>query len=219
MPFDPSELQPIVLLEKGPVLLLVNAEKSPYKDFRSFAAGLKESRGKMSFASAGAGSVYHLSGEILKDVTKSFAVHIPYRSGGQALNDLAAGQIDFMFDMAPASLPFVKGNAPKMRALALASDKRLASLPDVPTFAELGYKNMEISNWLGIVGPRGIPPAVLNKINQGINRALQEPDISQRITGPGNIIGGGSPQAFADFLAEENKRWTAVIKQRGLKVE
>jgi tripartite-type tricarboxylate transporter receptor subunit TctC len=219
-PFDPvNDLVPVALLERGPILLLVNAEKSPHKDVKSLINTLKDPRSKASYASAGLGGAYHLAAEIFKANTNTYAVHIPYRSGGQAINDLLAGQVDFMFDMAPAVLSYVNGTPPKMRALAVANDKRLASLPDVPTLAELGYKNMELSNWLGVIAPKGTPPAIIDKLNKAINRALQEPDIAQRITGPGNIIGGGEPKVFADLLASETKRWTTLIKEKGIKAE
>jgi tripartite-type tricarboxylate transporter receptor subunit TctC len=219
-PYNPrTDLTPIVMLEKGPVLLLVNAEKSPHKDLKSFVAALKEAKGKMSYGSSGAGGVYHLTGELFKSTVGAFAVHIPYRSGGQMLNDLVAGQVDFAFDMAPSSMGFLKVNPPKMRALAVANDKRLASLPDVPTFAELGYKGLEISNWFGIVAPKGTPEAIVNKLNAAINKALQDPEMAQRITGPGNIIAGGSAKAFSDHINAETERWTKVIKANDIKAD
>lgn len=214
-----TDLVPIILLEKGPVLLLVNADKSPHKDLRGLVAALKESKGNMSYGSSGAGGVYHLTGELFKSVFEVSAVHVPYRSGGQMLNDLIAGQVDYAFDMAPSSMGFLKSKPSKMRALAVANDKRLASLPDVPTFAELGYKGMEISNWFGIVAPKGTPETIINQLNTAINKALQDPDMAQRITGPGNIIGGGSPKAFSDHVAAESARWTKLIRDRDIKAE
>jgi tripartite-type tricarboxylate transporter receptor subunit TctC len=219
-PYNPrTDLTPIVMLEKGPVLLLVNAEKSPYKDLKSFIAGLKDAKGKMSYGSSGAGGVYHLTGELFKATLGVDAVHVPYRSGGQMLNDLMAGQVDYAFDMAPSSMSFLKVTPPKMRALAVANDKRLSSLPDVPTFAELGYKGMEISNWFGIVAPKGTPEAIVNKLNAAVNKALQDPEMAQRITGPGNIIAGGSPKVFVDHINAETERWTKLIKDKNIKAD
>ena len=219
-PYNPqTDLAPIILIEKGPVLLLVNAEKSPHKDLAGLLTALKQSNGKMSFGSSGTGGVYHLTGEYFKSVMQVSAVHVPYRSGGQMLNDLIAGQVDFAYDMAPSSLPHLQGATPKLRALAVASDKRLPTLPNVPTFAELGYKNMESSNWLGVVAPKGTPEPIIMKLNAAINKALQSPDMVQRIAGPGNIIGGGSPKAFADFVAGETVRWTKVIKDNHIQAE
>lgn len=219
-PYNPqTDLVPIILLEKGPVLLLVNAEKSPHKDLKGLLAAMKTSKGNMSYGSSGAGGVYHLTGELFKVNMDVSAVHVPYRSGGQMLNDLLAGQVDYAFDMAPSSLPYLKSTPAKMRALAVANDKRLPSLPDVPTFAELGYKDMEISNWFGFVAPKGTPEAVINKLNAAINKALQSPDIAQRIAGPGNIIAGGTPKAFADHIAAESARWTKLIKDKDIKAD
>lgn len=219
-PYNPqTDLAPVIMLEKGPVLLLVNAEKSPHKDLESLISALKTSKGSMSYGSSGVGGVYHLTGELFKSTFGVSAVHVPYRSGGQMLNDLIAGQVDYAFDMAPSSLPFLNSTPVKMRALAVGNDTRLPSLPDVPTFAELGYKGMEISNWFGIVAPKGTPEPIINKLNAAINKALQSPDIVQRITGPGNIIVGGSPKTFTDHVAAEAIRWTKVIKENNIKAD
>jgi tripartite-type tricarboxylate transporter receptor subunit TctC len=219
-PFDAAtDLVPIVLLEKGPLILVVNAEKSPFKSVKDLVAAMKAAPGKLSYASAGSGGSFHLAGEMFKASTGVFSVHVPYRGGGPATNDLLAGQVDYMFDMVPAAMSYVKATPQKLRPLAVAHDKRLPSLPDVPTFAELGVKEMEISNWFGVVAPKGTPRPIVEKLNQAINRALQEPDLVQRITTPGNVVGGGDPKAFADFVAAETVRWTTLIKEKGIKPE
>jgi tripartite-type tricarboxylate transporter receptor subunit TctC len=219
-PFDPqTDLLPIILIEKGPVLLLVNADRSPYKDLKSLVAALKDPKSKMSYGSSGAGGVYHLGGELFKSTVGASAVHVPYRSGSQMLTDLIAGQVDYAFDMAPSSSTYVKSTPPKLRALAVASDKRLPSYPDVPTFAEQGYKGLEISNWIGMVAPKGTPDAIIKKLNAAINKALQDPEVAQRITVPGNIIGGGSPKDFSDHIHAESVRWTKLIKDKNIKAD
>jgi tripartite-type tricarboxylate transporter receptor subunit TctC len=219
-PFDAAnDLVPVVLLEKGPLILVVNAEKSPHKNLKDLIAGLKSAPGKLSYASAGAGGSFHLAGELFKSSVGVFSLHIPYRGGGPATNDLLAGQVDYMFDMVPAALPYLKAAQPKMHPLAIAHDKRLASLPNVPTFEELGIKDMIISNWFGIVAPKGTPKPIVDKLNQAINRALQEPDLVQRITTPGNVVGGGDSKVFADLIASETRRWTTLIKDKGIKPE
>lgn len=219
-PYNPlTDLTPIILVEKGPVVLLVNAEKSPYKDLKTFIAGLKEANGKMAYGSSGAGGVYHLSGELFKSTMGVSAVHVPYRSGGQILNDLIAGQVDFAFDMAPSPMGFIKSTPPKLRALAVANDKRLTALPDVPTFTELGYKGLEISNWLGIVAPKGTPEPIIQKLNAALNKALQDPEMAQRITGPGNIVVGGSPKLFTDHIRSETTRWAKLITDKNIKAD
>ena len=219
-PFDPAtDLVPVILLEKGPLVLVVNADKSPYKSLADLVSALKAAPGKMSYASAGSGGSFHLAGEMFKSSVGASAVHIPYRGGGPATNDLLAGQVDYMFDMVPAALGYLKSSPPKLRPLAVANDKRLPSLPDVPTFAELGVKEMEISNWFGIVAPKGTPKPIVDKLNQAINRALQEPDLVQRITAPGNVVGGGDAKAFGDFVSAESNRWSKLIKDKGIKPE
>jgi tripartite-type tricarboxylate transporter receptor subunit TctC len=214
-----KDLVPVILLEKGPLVLVVSAEKSPHKDFKAFQAYAKANSGKLSYASAGSGGSFHLAGEMLEDTVGSKMLHVPYRGGGPATNDLIAGTVDFMFDMVPASLPYLKSSPARMRALAVATDKRLARLPDLPTFAELGVKDMEMSNWFGIVAPKGTPEAVVNKLNQAINRALKEPDLAQRITSTGNVIGGGTPVEFRDFIAAESRRWSKIIKDKDIRPE
>lgn len=219
-PFDAAkDLVPVILLEKGPLILLVNADKSPHKDLNGLITALKAAPGKLSYASAGSGGSFHLAGEMFKASAGVYSVHIPYRGGGPATNDLLAGQVDYMFDMVPAALGYLKASQPKLRPLAVAHDKRLPSLPDVPTFAELGIKDMAISNWFGIVAPKDTPKPIVDKLNQAINRALQEPDMVQRITTPGNVVGGGDAKAFADFVTSETGRWTQLIKDKGIKPE
>jgi tripartite-type tricarboxylate transporter receptor subunit TctC len=219
-PFDAeTELVPVVLIERGPLILLVNADKSPYKNLSEMIAGMKATPGKVSYASAGSGGSFHLAGEMFKSSAGVFATHIPYRGGGPATNDLLAGQVDFMFDMVPAAMGYLKATPQKLRPLAVANEKRLPSLPDVPTFAELGLKDMAISNWFGVVAPKGTPKPIVDKLNIAINRALQEPDISQRITTPGNVVGGGDAKAFADLIASERQRWTKLIKDKDIKAE
>ena len=219
-PFDPAnDLVPVVLLERGPLVLVVNPEKSPHKSLKELVAALKTNPGRMSYASAGSGGSFHLAGELFKANAGVYAVHIPYRGGGPAINDLLAGQVDYMFEMLPSAMPYLKSAPPKMRPLAVAHEQRLPSLPDVPTFAELGIQGMEISNWFGIVAPKGTPKPIIDKLNEAINRALQEPDLAQRITVPGNVVGGGTPESFSTLIHSETIRWTRLIKEKGIKPE
>lgn len=218
LPYDPiSDLVPVALLEKGPLVLVVSTDKSPHKTLNDLMLAAKARPGAMSYASAGSGGAFHLAGEMFKASAGVFSVHIPYRGGGPATNDLLGGTVDYMFDMVPAAMGYLTSSPPKMRALAVANDKRLPSLPDVPTFAELGVKDMTISNWFGIVAPKGTPKPVIARLNQAINQALREPDLAQRITTPGNIIGGGSPESFANFVTEESQRWGKLVKDKGIR--
>jgi tripartite-type tricarboxylate transporter receptor subunit TctC len=212
MPFDPAkDLEPIILIERGPLVLVV-PENSPFKNFQDLLKYGKANPGKITFASAGVGGAYHLAGELLSEATGVPMVHVPYKGGGPATTDLLGGQVSFMFDMAPAVLPHIKEH--KMRALAVANEKRLAQLPDVPTLDELGLKNMAMSNWFGLVAPAKTPKAIIDKLNAAANRALKEPEIVQAIQGPGNIIGGGTPEQFNTFIESERARWSKVVKDK-----
>ncbi|CAD5371641.1 Tripartite tricarboxylate transporter substrate binding protein [Rubrivivax sp. A210] len=212
------DLAPIILIERGPLVLVV-PEKSPLKTMKDFIANAKANSGKVSYASAGSGGAYHLAGELLEDTIGTKMIHVPYKGGGPAVNDLIAGTVDFMFDMLPSTTPYIKSAPARMRALAVATDKRLPQLPDVPTLAESGLQGMEMSNWFGVIAPKGVPAPIIAKLNAALNKALQDPELAQRITGPGNIIGGGTPEAFASFVAAESVRWQKLIKDRGIKPE
>lgn len=215
MPFDAErDLLPIVLIERGPLVLVVN-EKSPFKSFNDLVAYGKANPDKINYASAGTGGAYHLAGELLSQATGVPMVHIPYKGGGPATTDLLAGQVSFMFDMAPAVTPFIKDH--KMRALAVAHESRLPQLPDVPTLNELGLKDMAMSNWFGLVAPKGTPPAIIAKLNDAANKALKDPDVVKAIVGPGNVIGGGTPDQFTTFVGHERARWSKVVKERNIK--
>jgi tripartite-type tricarboxylate transporter receptor subunit TctC len=211
-PFDAAkDLAPIILIERGPLVMVV-PENSPFKSFQDLVSYGKAHPDKITFASAGVGGAYHLAGELLAEATGVPMVHVPYKGGGPATTDLLGGQVTFMFDMAPAVLPHIKEH--KMRALAVANDKRLPQLADVPTLEELGLKNMSMSNWFGLVAPAKTPKAIIAKLNDAANRALKEPDVAQAIQGPGNIIGGGTPDQFATFVGGETTRWSKVVKEK-----
>ncbi|WP_240980080.1 Bug family tripartite tricarboxylate transporter substrate binding protein [Ramlibacter agri] len=217
MPFDPDkDLAPIILIERGPLVLVV-PEKSQFKSFNEMMSFGKAHPDKISFASAGVGGAYHLAGELLSEATGVPMVHVPYKGGGPATTDLLAGQVTFMFDMAPAVLPHIKEH--KMRALAVANEKRLPQLPDVPTLDELGLKNMAMSNWFGLVAPKGTPPAIIAKLNEAANKALKEPELVKAITEPGNIMGGGTPEQFLTFVSGETARWSKVVKDKKITAE
>lgn len=220
MPFDPeTDVTPVTLIEKGPLVLLVSADKSPVK---SFAELLALGRGKpntLSYASAGAGGSFHLAGELLEDATGIPMLHVPYKGGGPATTDMLAGTVSFMFDMVPAALPHVKATPPRARALAVATDKRMPQLPEVPTFGELGIKGFEVSNWFGIIAPKGTPAPIVARLNEAVNRALKDPEIAERIVSQGNVVGGGSADEFSRFIAAERARWSKIIKEKKIQAD
>ena len=218
--YDPAtDITPIGLIEKGPLVLLVSGQKSDFKSLGDLLAWGRANPGKLNYASAGAGGAFHLAGELLEDATAIPMVHVPYKGGGPATTDMLAGNVHFMFDMIPASLPYVKGNPPKARALAVATDKRMALMPDVPTFAEQGLKGLEVSNWFGLIAPKGTPKAIVNKLNDELNKSLFDPELSERITSQGNLVGAGTPEAFASFIAAESARWSRIVREKKIQAD
>lgn len=215
--FNPSkDFTPIVLIEKAPLVLVTRVEK-PYKTVQDVVAAAKGKPGTLTMGNAGAGGAHHLSGELFEQAAGIQTLSVPYKGGGPAATALLAGEIDMMFEQCYAALPSIK--AGKVRPLAVTSAKRLPSLPDVPTMAELGYPQVVVSNWLGLIGPKGLPASVVSRLNEAFNKALALPDLRDKITTPGNEVGGGSPDEFAAFIDAEQKRWGQLIKTTGIKLE
>lgn len=158
-----------------------------------------------------------MSAELLAQQAGISILSVPYKGGGPASTALLAGEVEMMFEQTYAALPSIQ--AGKTRALAVTSEKRLPSLPDVPTMTELGLPKATVSNWLGLVGPKGMPPALVNKLNTVFNKVLAMPDIRTKVTDRGKEIGGGTAQEFAAFIAAENKRWAQVVKAANIRLE
>lgn len=215
--FDPlKDFTPIVLIEKAPLVLVTRTDK-PFRSLADVIAAAKAKPGTLTIGNAGPGGAHHLSAELLKQQAGIDMLSVAYKGGGPAANALLAGETDMMFEQTYAALPSIQ--AGKTRALAVTSDKRLPSLPDVPTMAELGFPKATVSNWLGLVGPKGLPAPVVRRLNEVFNTVLAMPDIRGKITGPGNEIGGGTPEQFAAFIAAENKRWAQVVRTAGIRME
>lgn len=216
MGFKPEDFTPVVLIERAPLVLVTRADK-PYKSVKDVVTAAKAKPGSLTIGNAGSAGAHHLAAEAFEQAAGIDMIDVPYKGGGPAAAALLAGEIDMMFEQTYAALPSVE--AGKTRALAVTSEKRLPSLPDVPTMAELGYPQATISNWLGLIAPKGTPPEIVRKLNQAYNDALAMPDIREKIVGPGNEIGGGTPEAFAAFIESEGRRWTALVKAAGIKIE
>lgn len=217
MGFDPAkDFVPVVLIEISPLVLVTRVEK-PYKNIKDVVAAAKAKPDSLSLANAGVGGAHHLAGELFQDAAGIRMLTVPYKGGGPSSTALLAGEVDLMFEQTYAAIPGIR--AGKTRALAVTSDKRLPSLPDVPTMAELGMPQVVVSNWLGVVAPKGTPPAVVKKLNEAFNKALAAPDMREKITSLGNVAGSGTPEDFGAFIAAESRRWSALVKAKNIKLE
>ena len=216
MGFDAKSFTPIILIERAPLVLVTRTDK-PYKSISEVVAAAKAKAGAIAVGNAGTGGAHHLAAKAFEQAAGIELLHVPYKGGGPAATALLGGEIEMMFEQTYAALPSVQGG--KTRALAVTSEKRLPSLPDVPTMAELGYPGVTLSNWLGLIAPKGTPRAIVQKLNDAYNKALAMPELRERIEGPGNEIGGGTPEAFAAFIESEADRWPRLVKAAGIKVE
>jgi len=208
--FDPlTDLVPIFLIERGPLMLTVRAD-SPYKSVKDIVAAAKATPGKLSYASGGIGGTHHLSGSLFEHTAGIDMIHAPYKSGSAAASDLLGGQVNMMFEQMYVAMPSIK--AGKTRALAITSKARSPLMPDVPTMAEAGFAGVEVLNWQGLIGPKGLPPELISLLNSVGNKALQDADLREKITSQGNEVMGGTPEQFAALIKSEMPRWAKVVR-------
>lgn len=201
----------ITVAVQAPNVLVVPIN-SPDKNVADLLAQLKKSPGKVSFASSGVGSSDHLSAELLWQQTGTQGLHIPYKGGGPAINDLLGGQVDAAFVNINSIIPFIK--AGRVRALAISSEKRSPLLPDVPTLQEQGVKGAEVQSWQAVAAPKGLPADVKAKLHDAIVSALNEPSVRDKLLAQGFEIVGDTPEHFAKFQAAEYARWKNLIEAR-----
>ena len=205
-----KDLAPVSLMGRFPMILVVGPGEDA-KTAKEFIAKAKAKPGGFNYASAGAGSPHHLAMELLKAQAGLFMVHVPYRGAAPALSDVAGGQVPaMMVDMA-AGAGFIKGG--KVRPLAVANATRLTQLPDVPTFAELGFKNVEAAALVGMVVPAATPPEVIDKLNSEVVAAIHDPAVNKRMVDFGVEPVGSTPAQFAELLRTENTRWHKLIQE------
>lgn len=215
MTFDPrKDLTPVASIARVPFYLVVRAD-NPAKTFPEFIADLKANPGKRNFGSPGIGSSPHLAGEMLKSMTGTEAVHVPYRGAAPALTDLLGGQLDFLFDPGIA-IEHVKSG--KLRVIAVGSPERSPQLPDVPTLDELGLRGFDADAVFGVYAPAGVPPTIVERLNAEINRTLATPALKERIFAIGNVPITMSPDAFRDKSRKDSERFGAIIRERGISV-
>jgi len=215
--YDPeTDLTPIVLIEKGPLVLVVNPN-SPYKTVQDIVSAAKAKPGALTFSSGGIGGSHQLSAEIFEQNAGIEMIHVPYKSGSAGLTDLMAGNVTMMFDQMYSAMPSIK--ADKLRPIAITSKKRSPLLPNVPSFAEVGYPKVEVLNWQGLIAPKGTPKAIIDQLNAAANEALKDPQLRDLMLSQGNEIGGGSPAEFAALIKAETTKWGAVVKTANIKPE
>lgn len=218
LPYDSiKDFAPVVLATTVP-LIIVTAADSPIKDLRQLVSMAKAKPGQITFGSAGNGAGSHLAGELLNSMAGVKMNHVPYKGDAPALTDVLGQQINVALPTALAGMPHVKSG--KLRALAVTSKTRLQSLPDVPTVDEaLGLNGYEAVSWGGFMVPTGTPPAVVAKMNAEFNKALQDPEIRDKLTAQGAQIAGGTPEAFDTFLRAELSKWKRVADSAKVRLD
>ena len=214
-PFDVNkDFMPVTLLAKVPNLFVIHPDV-PATNFKEFVAYVKKNPGKLNYGTAGNASAGHLAMEYLKLVTGMFITHIPYRGTGPQLTDLLAGRTQASSAGLPALIAHIKSG--KLRAIAVGTAQRLPALPDVPTVAEMGFKDFETSQWYGILAPAGTPREVVKRLQEESLKALKSNSVTERFASDSAVGGGGPPEEFAAFIAQQQKVWSDIVRRAGIK--
>lgn len=214
--YDPlADMTPIARVDDGPFAIVVHPSL-PTRNVKQLVALAKTKPGQIAYATSGQGSISHLSTEWFAMLAGIKLMHIPYKGTGQSVADTVAGHIQLMFAAIAAAVPHVKSG--RLIAIAVTAPKRIAPLPDVPTVIESGYE-LEVNNWHGMVGPKGMPPAIVDKLNAEINSIIKDPEFVQRIAAEGLLPAGGPPDRMLTLIRTEIVNWARVVKHTGLKAE
>lgn len=217
IPYNPlTDFTPIVNIAATPNVIAVHPS-FPAKDYKGFIAEIKKSPGKYSYATSGTGGIGHMLTELYKNQTGTFITHIPYRGGGPALNDTVAGQVPIIFDNLPSALPFIQSG--RLTAIVVAAPQRLAVLPNVPTFKEVGLEPVNRMAYYGIYGPKGLPKEVVDKINAGVRKALEDPAVRKRIEDTGSLVVANTPAEFAAQIKAEYTVYKKVVETAKLTLD
>ncbi|TXI73511.1 MAG: tripartite tricarboxylate transporter substrate binding protein BugE [Limnohabitans sp.] len=211
-----TDFTPIINVAATPNVIAVHPS-FPARDYAGFMAELKKNPGKYSYSSSGTGGIGHLQTELFKSLTGVFITHIPYRGAGPALNDTVAGQVPIIFDNLPSALPFIQSG--KLHAIVVAAPQRLTVLPNVPTFKDVGLEPVNRMAYYGILGPKGLPKDVVDKVSAGVKKALEEPAVRKRIEDTGSIIVANTPEQFAAQMKAEYEVYKKVVDTQKLKLD
>jgi tripartite-type tricarboxylate transporter receptor subunit TctC len=215
--FDPlGDITPIVQLSRGPYLVAVHPSV-PVKTLQELVALAKREPGKLSYASSGTGAHVQVATEYFLYTADIKILHVPYKGTGPALNDTIAGNVQMIFGSVATALQHVKSG--RLRPLAVTTPKRIAAAPDVPTVAESGYPGWEVTNWHGLVGPKGLPKDIVQRLNREVNEAVKSKEVEKVLSSDGLEPAGGTPEELARIMKAEVARWAQVVKRAGIKVE
>jgi len=217
IPYSPiTDFSPIINIAATPNIIAVHPS-FPAKDYKAFLAEVKRSPGRYSYSSSGTGGIGHLQMELYKSLSATFITHIPYRGAGPALNDTVAGQVPMIFDNLPSALPFIKDN--RLVPIVVAAPQRLSVLPNVPTFKEIGLEPVNRMAYYGIYGPKGLSKEVIDKVNAGVRKALEDPAVRKRIEDTGSLIIANTPEQFAAQIKAEFEVYKKVVAEQNLTLD
>ncbi len=209
MPFNPADATPIMLIEKGPLILMVNAD-SPYKTVKELVAAAKAKPGQLAYSTGGIGGSHHLSAALFCSAAGLDMIPVHFKSGSEGATALLGNQVAMMFVQMYEAMPMIE--AGKLRGLAITSAKRSPLQNKLPTMVESGYPEVEVLNWQGLIGPKGLSAELVKQLNTAANQALLMPEVKDKLLAQGNVLGGGTPEQFAALIKSEAAKWAKVVK-------